>query len=284
MDHDTLTLPDLEIIRTWHLPVALRADDDADVVTTSGDGLGVMDVRFSQFDTWYRIDSWWEGSFMERTARGAFKQTIAAHNAARSVDAHRMVTLFNHGFDFHIGDKVLGEVIRSKEEPDSPVNTVRLFDTSYNRDLVPGLRAGVYGSSFMFRVIRDEWNNEPDASDHNPDGLPERTLKELRVFEAGPVTWPANPDATAGMRCTSGTDAYYEHLTRRDPHRVAELRSRLTSLRTSRAEPAGPSTGSTPDAATEQPTAPATGHPGGTSSAAARARRVREARLAALTS
>lgn len=259
-----LTLPDLDIVRTWHLPVELRADESDE------DGLGLMDVRFSRFDTWYRIDSWWEGSFMERTVRGAFKRTISAHNAARNVDAHNVKTLFNHGMDFHIGDKILGAIERLKEESDSPVSTVRLFDTSYNRDLLPGLRSGVYGSSFMFRVIKDEWNNEPEASEDNPDGLPERTIKEVRVFEAGPVTWPANPDATAGMRCLSGTDTYYEHLARRDPHRVDGLRSRLTALRSN-----GPAAGTPKDTglATEPSTDSAPRH-SGDSARAYRARRL----------
>ncbi len=280
---EIVTLPELDVVRTWHLPVGLRADDDADGADRSTDDadLGLMDVRFSQFDTWYEIHSWWEGDFLERTVKGAFKRTIAAHNAARSVDAHRIITLYNHGFDFHIGDKILGAIEELKEEPDSPLSVVRLFDTSYNRDLLPGLRAGVYGSSFTFRVIKDEWNNDPGESEHNPKGLPERTLKELRVFEAGPVTWPANPAATAGMRCVSGTDAYYEHLARRDPHRVDGMRSRITALR-----PAGPAHRTPPDPgpAPAAPTDPAPRHSDDTSSAAAqRARRIREARLAALT-
>lgn len=256
---NTLTLPDLDVVRTLQLPVGLRADDPDDG-PVEDEGLGLMDVRFSVFDTWYEIDSWWEGRFLERTARGAFKRTIAAHNKARSADAHQIITLFNHGMDFHIGDKILGSIESLSEESDSPLSVVRLFDTSFNRDLLPGLRAGVYGSSFMFRVVKDEWNNEPGASEHNPEGLPERTLKELRVFEAGPVTFPANPDATAGMRCTSGTDAYYEQLTRRDPNRVDGLRSKITALRAN-----GPANG-TPGGrgpATEPPSDPAPRHSDG---------------------
>jgi HK97 family phage prohead protease len=252
------SLPDLSIVRAWHLPVSLRASDDSG----DTDGLGLMEVRFSRFGTWYQIDSWWEGSFMERTVKGAFKRTIDAHNAARSRDAHNVKTLFNHGMDFYVGDKLLGTIESLTEETDSPLSVVRLYDTSYNRDLLPGLRDGGYGSSFLFRVVKDEWNNEPDASDHNPDRLPERTLKEVRVFEAGPVTWPANPDATAGMRCISGTDTYYEYLARRDPTRVQTMRDELTALRTG--EPAL-STLPVTGLATEHPTdsAPLGGHSAG---------------------
>lgn len=212
----SLLLNDLTVVRDLKVPAELRADESE----TEREGLGLMEVRFSPYNLWYRIDSFWEGSFLERSAPGAFKRTFNNH---RSNGLTGFKTLFNHGADLFIGDKLLGDVESLDEEADSPVSLVRLWDTSYNRDLLPGLRSGAYRSSFMFQVIRDEWNEEPERSDYNPDGIPERTLKEVRVLEAGPVTWPANPAATAGMRCVSGTDAYYDRLKLRDSSRVDHL-------------------------------------------------------------
>lgn len=248
---DVVTLPDLLVVRQTLLPCELRADDE------ERDDLGDLVTRFSPFNSWYRIDSFWEGSFLERSVPGAFKRTIAAHNAAQRVDAHSIKTMFNHGMDFNIGDKLLGDVSDAREDDDSPLTVTRLWDTSYNRDLLPGLRSGAYGSSFMFRVVKDEWDNEPGVSDHNPDGLPERTLKEVRVFEAGPVTWPANPAASAGMRSQSATDAFYEHLARRDPERVGEMRSQLAALQPERLAPEGTREDGP---AEETPTDPASRH------------------------
>lgn len=242
------TLRDLDLVRTWHLPVRAAAETD--------DALAVMEVRFSVFDTWYEVNSWWEGRFLERTQRGAFAKTIAESGLRTKV-------LFNHGHDFSIGEKLLGQVDSLTEEKDSPVGVVPLFDTSYNRDLLPGLRAGAYGSSFMFRVIKEEWDDEPGRSDHNPEGLPERTITEVRLFEFGPVTWPANPDATSGLRCLSGTDQYYEQLRSRDPQRVESLRSRVTSLRTPAPSPAAIGTGPAAGAASVRPDEPAARHSGG---------------------
>lgn len=219
------TLSDLDIVRTWHLQV--RADEES-----ASDGtLGTMEIRFSMFNTWYEIDSWWEGRFLEQTAKGAFKKTISDHNGRKNESAGAKV-LFNHGHDFHIGDKLLGGIRSLTEEKTSPLGIVDLDDTSYNRDLLPGLKRGGYGSSFMFRVIRDEWNDEPGKSEHNPEGIPERTIKEVRLFEFGPVTWPANPESTAGMRCVGGTDSYYAAERSRNPGRVDILRSRVERLRT----------------------------------------------------
>jgi hypothetical protein len=191
--------PQIDLVRAAPPKMELRADADG--------GMPTMEVRFSTFDTWYEIDSFWEGEFLERTKRGAFAETIRE-------DRDSIKTLFNHGFDPQIGDKVLGQITDLREEPDSPVGVVPLFDTTYNRDLLPGLDAGVYGSSFRFRVTGEEWDDEPGAADHNPRGLPERTITKVRLMEFGPVTFPANPDATAGLRCM--TDSYYERLRQRD--------------------------------------------------------------------
>jgi phage head maturation protease len=73
---------------------------------------------------------------------------------------------------------------------------VPLLDTSYNRDLLPGLKDGVYGASFRFQVMKEELKQDPGVSDHNPKGLPERTITEARVMEFGPVTFPAYAGAT----------------------------------------------------------------------------------------
>lgn len=192
-----------------------RAKAKEEAAEAPADGrLGTLEVNFSKFGTWYRIDSWWEGTFLERTVAGAFKKTIAERGSAVKV-------LFNHGFDFNVGDKALSVPEVIEERKDSPYLEGPLFDTSYNRDLLPGLRAGAYGSSFMFEVLGETWDREPEKSDHNPDGLPERTITEVRLHEAGPVTWPANPDATAGLR--SGTDWYAEQVQQRDQHSYDDL-------------------------------------------------------------
>jgi HK97 family phage prohead protease len=193
-----------------------RADAPAVAAAdTPDDGrLGTLEVNFSTFNSWYEIDSFWEGTFLERTVPGAFKKTIAERGSQVKI-------LFNHGMDLNIGDKVLSVPEVIEERADSPYLEGPLFDTSYNRDLLPGLRAGAYGSSFMFEVLGETWNNEPEASADNPQALPERTITEVRLHEAGPVTWPANPEATASLR--SGVDWYAEQVQQRDQRRYADL-------------------------------------------------------------
>lgn len=247
------TLRDIEVVRAVSTLVRATRDDDESPMPT-------MEVRFSPFGEWYEIDSWFEGQFLERTELGAFAKTI-------DENVRNVKVLFNHGFDPQVGDKVLGPIRSLTEEKDSPLGVVDLLDTSYNRDLVPGLEAGVYGSSFRFRVIKDEWNDDPGISEHNPKGVPERTIKELRLFEFGPVTFPANPAATSGVR--SLTDDFYERLRQRDPQRVSELVERATKLRTP-APPAALGTGEDPGAATT------TDEPAARHSHGSRSRQMRE--------
>lgn len=73
--------------------------------------------------------------------------------------------------------------------------------------MAPGLKAGAYGSSFRFNVHTEDFHKRAKASEYNPKGLPERTVRELHMPEFGPVTFPAYEGASAGMR--SLTDRFY---------------------------------------------------------------------------
>ena len=199
----------IDVVRALSSSPELRAAKD--------DSLGLLSGHFSAFNNWYRISSLFEGDFLERTAPGFTTQTI-------SEDRSGMRVLFNHGFDPTVGDKVLGQIQDLREDETGPYYEVPLFDTSYNRDLLPGLKAGSYGASFRMQVLEDSWNDEPGRSDFNPNGIPERTITRARVMEFGPVTFPANPAASASVRST--TDEYYDRLRQRDTARFeATVRS-----------------------------------------------------------
>lgn len=161
---------------------------------------GTLHGYLAVFNKWSEINSLHEGHFMERLDPQAFDATIAANR-------DKVRVTFNHGKDPSLGDKVLG--IPTVLEPDSRGvrYEVPLFDTAYNRELAPGLRAGAYGSSFRFNVVGEDFDKRAKPSAYNPKGLPERTVRELHMPEFGPVTFPAYPDATAGMR--SLTDRFY---------------------------------------------------------------------------
>lgn len=227
--------------------VELRAEGDDDGTTMYG--------HLAVFDEWTEIDSWFEGRFLERLAPGAFKKTIRENKPAMRVT-------FDHGFDLQLNDKPLGPIDVLKEDARGAYYEVPLLDTDYNRDFIlPTLQGrlmngeqrgsdGLVGASFRFRVVREEWAEEPDRSDDNPDGIPERTITEVRLHEFGPVVYPAYDGATAKVR--SLTDHYIE---RRLARTGAASRA---AARLSAVSPPASATG------TPQPATPATRHLEGT--------------------
>lgn len=181
-----------------------------------GEAGDVMVGHFAVFDRWTEIDSWWEGNFMERIAPGAFRKTFRENR-----DGIRV--LFQHGRDFTTGDKPLGTIDELEEDDTGARYAVPLFDTGYVRELLPGLDAGVYGASFRFAVVREEIVQEPKASDYNPRGIPERTIREMRVSEFGPVTFPAYVEATAGLRSITDDIIMRTYAGRAEPERFARM-------------------------------------------------------------
>lgn len=179
-------------------PVELRAEDD-------GTG-SYMHGHFSVFDEWYEIDSWYEGRFMERTVAGAFKRTINTHRDS-------LVVQFDHGYDINVGDSPLGPIEELHEDDRGVFYGVPLLDTDYNRDRILPLLQGrtldgrslgsLLGASFRFRVVDDEWVQPSKTTSWNPDKLKERTIRGVRLYEFGPVVFPANPAATAAARSLS---------------------------------------------------------------------------------
>jgi HK97 family phage prohead protease len=188
---DTPEAPRDDLVRAVWPGAEYRADRGDD--DEPDDGLGTLAGHFSVYGAWYEVDSAWEGRFMERIAPGAFTDTIAADRA-------EMRVLFQHGQDPQVGDKPLGPIDVLEEDTVGPRYEVSLLDTAYNRELKPGLEAGLYGASMRFSVTDEEWDDVPRKTKANPDKLPERTITKAKVFEFGPVTFPASPSATAGVR------------------------------------------------------------------------------------
>lgn len=205
-----------DLVRAVRSSGALRAATPAapaeGEASANPNGMPTLYGYFTRFGEWTEIDSWYEGNFLERIAAGAFKKTF--REQAPKV-------LFQHGMDGMVGDKPLGPPEVLREEADGPYYEVPLLDTSYNRDLVPGLEAGLYGASFRFSVMREEWVDDPGVSEYNPKGLPERTIKEVRCSEFGPVTFPAYPGATAAVR--SMTDEWLAARMTSQPDRLRSI-------------------------------------------------------------
>jgi hypothetical protein len=177
-----------------------RADFAADLELredTDGGGPPRLVGHFARFNEWTEINSVFEGRFMERIAPGAMAKTI---REGRS----KMRVLFQHGRDF-LGEQILGRIDVLREDDIGAYYEVPLYD-GIPPLLLNGLRDGQYGASYRFRAMQEEFVRKPKPAEHNPDGLPERTITEASVREFGPVTFPAYDGATAAVR--SVTDEF----------------------------------------------------------------------------
>lgn len=207
--------------------------------------------HFARFDEWAEINSIFEGEFIERIAPGAFKKTFREQG-------DKIRVLLEHGQDPQLGNKPIAEVVDLREDDDGAYYEARLFD-GLAPLVLDGLRAGQYGASFRFSVMRDSRVERPSVSDHNPKGLPERTLQEIRVPEFGPVTFGAYSGATSGVR--SLTDEFLIGRAALHPDR---LRSMLAYLEArDRIPQTSPAQGSDEDPAPPQNRAEHPAHPVG---------------------
>ncbi|ETT61250.1 hypothetical protein BSK66_31575 [Paenibacillus odorifer] len=59
-------------------------------------------------------------------------------------------------------------------------------------------RGDVRGSSFIFRAVREEW-------DESNEDMPIRTVHEAELYEVSPVTTPAYPQSSVGVRSAEET-------------------------------------------------------------------------------
>lgn len=177
---------------------AVEASDDE-----QGDGR-TLEGYAAVFDTPTEINSW-EGAFTEKIARGAFRKTLRERTP---------VLQFDHGRDWRTGSVPIG-TFESLSEDDTGLHVLaRLFDNPVVEPIRQAIEGrAITGMSFRFEVIRDEWRDTetgktikpgPDLWDalwdnDDPSKI-ERTIKEVKLFEAGPVVFPAYEATSVGVR------------------------------------------------------------------------------------
>lgn len=172
--------------------------------------------HFAVFNQWTRIESWFEGTFLERIAKGAFKRTMKER-------ADQIRVLYEHGRDPTVGNKPLAIPEIMREDAEGAYGQGELFKASYVDDLIPAIAGGQMGQSFRFSVVAESYVEPKKVSDYNPEKLPERTITDVDLYEWGPCPFPAYVGATAGVR--SGTDQFLESFMN-DPAFVARFTER----------------------------------------------------------
>jgi hypothetical protein len=98
---------------------------------------------------------------METVARGAFERSMRERR-------DQIRVLFQHGQDPFVGDKPLGPIRELREDRQDACYEVPLLNASYVADIAAGVEAGLYGASFRFRVMREEFVENPANVRANP--------------------------------------------------------------------------------------------------------------------
>lgn len=156
---------------------------EARAAADNSDGL-TLEGYAAVFDTPTRIDSW-EGTFDEIIAPGAFTKTIAERTP---------VMQFDHGRDVATGSVPIGKIEELTEDKLGLFVRARLHDNPRVEPIRQAIASGaIDGMSFRFRVTREEW-------DETAGDVPVRTIREVELFEVGPVVFPAYAATSVGVR------------------------------------------------------------------------------------
>lgn len=151
--------------------------------TDEGDGF-TLEGYAAVFNSPTRIDSW-EGRFDEVIAPGAFAKTISERTP---------VLQFDHGRDVATGSVPIGAIEELREDARGLFVRARLHDNPRVEPIRQAIESGaIDGMSFRFQVVTESWEKRSNDVDL-------RTIRELGLFELGPVVFPAYEATTVGVR------------------------------------------------------------------------------------
>lgn len=152
-----------------------RAESDGDGLTLSG--------YAAVFNQTTRIDSW-EGNFDEQIAPGAFKKTLQERTP---------VLQFDHGAHPLVGSLPIGSIEVLREDARGLFVQARLHDNWLVQPVRDAIASGsIDGMSFRFSVVKESFDDSA--------ATPLRTLSEVKLYELGPVVFPAYEQTTVGVR------------------------------------------------------------------------------------
>jgi uncharacterized protein len=126
------------------------------------------------------------GLWREMVAPGAFKKTIKENDIR---------ALWNHNTDKVLGRNKASTLVLREDEKGLKVD-ITPPDTQAGRDAVTSIKRGdVSQMSIMFERIKQEWFYPEDKKE-----LPLRTMKEMKLYEVSPVTFPAFEQTSISAR------------------------------------------------------------------------------------
>lgn len=124
--------------------------------------------------------------FVEKIAKGAFQRAI--QNAKRDIDF-----LAEHNNKLILASTRNGS-LELREDEQGLFMSATIAPTTWGKDIYTLIKSGIYQNmSFGFRTIKDSWKALEN-------GLYERTIEELELFEVSVVRDPAYSQSTISAR------------------------------------------------------------------------------------
>lgn len=164
-------------VRDSHSSVTVETRDDGGKTIT---GYGAVFFNADDPGTEFELFA----GLKERIAPGAFDRALAERDDVRG--------LFNHDRSAVLGRTESG-TMRLTVDAKGLRYSIDVADTSLARDVVESIKRGdVSGSSFSFEVTDQEFSTV--------DEVDIRVIQGVRLFDTGPVTFPAYEATTAAAR------------------------------------------------------------------------------------
>lgn len=148
------------------------------------------------------------GKFVERIAPGAFDEVLKD-------DA---VALFNHDPNLVLARN--GKTMTLIQDEKGLRYQFKAPNTTAGNDLIENLRTGnISQSSFGFTVASEEWAYSEDRSKPSI-----RTITKVkRLYDVSPVTYPAYPDTSVGLRNFEALRKEYEEKKAKEEDRSYKM-------------------------------------------------------------
>lgn len=164
--------------------VAIETRDDGECTTITGYAASFYDgTDATEFQLW-------DGA-VERIMPGAFDRALKESDDVRA--------LFNHNPDNLLG-RTSADTLSLRADKTGLRYSIEPGDTAIARDVIEHIRRGdLQGSSFAFEVTDEEWRKEDDVEI--------REVKGVRLFDVGPVTYPAYESTTTAVRSCDANGA-----------------------------------------------------------------------------
>ena len=154
----------------------------------------------------------WEG-FRERVSPAAFDRAMK--------EKHDVRAAFNHDSDHVLGRTTSG-TLRLSTDKIGLKYQVDLPDTQIGRDVAELVSRGdITGSSFAFEILSEKRSKD--------GGTEIRSIEDVRLFDVGPVTYPAYEATSVALRSDESLEAIRREM-EHEQHRPHRIKERLRAM------------------------------------------------------